>query len=192
MKLSSRVRALGALALVALSAVGGFFAYRALNPVAVVAPVPAAATGAVIADVVGQRRPAFSMTDYQGDVRAISEWDGKVLLINFWATWCPPCLEEIPGFITLQARYAGRGVQFVGVAIDERDNVREFADRLGLNYPSFQDPIAPLDLMRAYGNHQGGLPYTVLVAADGTVVFTRTGPLAKAEAERLILEQLGG
>ncbi len=186
--------AFGALLLVCASAGAGYLVYGALHPQskpAPQAPVEASALPvATPAAIVGARRPDFALPDYEGRMRRISEWDGKLLVLNFWATWCPPCLDEIPGFISLQSRYANRGVQFVGVAVDERENVVAFAKEVGLNYPSVQHPVATLDLMRAYGNTAGGLPYTVLVSPAGEILFSRAGTLPEREAEHLILKHL--
>ncbi len=186
--------AFSALLLVCASAGAGYLVYGALHPQS--APTPPASAEALPlpaanpAAIVGTRRPDFSLPDYEGRMRRVSEWDGKLLVLNFWATWCPPCLHEIPGFISLQSRYANRGVQFVGVAVDERENVVAFAKEVALNYPSVQHPVATLDLMRAYGNTAGGLPYTVLVSPAGEVLFSRTGTLPEREAEQLILKYL--
>lgn len=188
------MRAAALLALIAAAAAAGFFAYRLVGPDAVTAEAktPAVPLPAPVAEVVGDPRPDFSLPDYHGELRHASEWDGRLVVLNFWATWCPPCLEEIPEFIELQQRYGTRGVQFVGVAIDERDHVQEFAAKVGLNYPSLQHPTATLDLMRAYGNRQGGLPYTVIIGADGRIRFTRLGRLTREEAEDLIEHHLAG
>ena len=186
--------AFGALLLVCASAGGGYLVYGALHSQAKPAPqAPVEASTlpvAIPAAIVGTRRPNFALPDYEGRMRRISEWNGKLVVLNFWATWCPPCLDEIPGFISLQSRYANRGVQFVGVAVDERENVVAFAKEVGLNYPSVQHPVATLELMRVYGNTAGGLPYTVLVSPAGEVLFSHAGTLAEREAEQLILKHL--
>ncbi|HEY5700898.1 MAG TPA: TlpA disulfide reductase family protein [Gammaproteobacteria bacterium] len=187
-------RALAVLVVISTSALTGYFAHDLLTgkrqSAASIAPPPA--MPAATADLVGTRRPPFLLPDYLGNTRDVSEWDGRLLVLNFWATWCPPCLHEIPVFISLQAEYAERGLQFVGVAIDERDNVRDYADDVGLNYPSIQHPTATLDLLRTYGNRQGGLPYTVMVGSDGRILFTRLGPLTGEEARALIEKHLPG
>ncbi|MCP4044224.1 MAG: TlpA family protein disulfide reductase, partial [Gammaproteobacteria bacterium] len=67
----------------------------------------------------GKPRPEFSLNDLTGTPRRVREWDGRLLFVNFWATWCPPCLREIPTFIELQDRYGSRGLQFLGVAVQD-------------------------------------------------------------------------
>jgi len=129
------------------------------------------------------RRPDFSLPDPQGEVRHISEWDGKLLVVNFWATWCPPCLHEIPAFMKLQTAYADRGVQFLGIAIDDPENVREFARDIGLNYPTLHGQLEAIDLARAFGNSSGALPYTVVIDREGFIARRHAGPLSEEEAE---------
>ena len=132
------------------------------------------------------RRPEFSLPGNDGKVHSISEWDGKLLIVNFWATWCPPCLHEIPVFIELQERYAEYGVQFLGIAIDEAENVERFAAQIGLNYPTLYGQLDAIEIAKAYGNRSGGLPYTVLVARDGELVARHTGAMSRSQAEALI------
>ena len=135
-------------------------------------------------------RPEFWLPDPQGVRHGISEWDGKLVVMNFWATWCPPCLHEIPIFITLQERYASRGVQFLGVAIDDGDKVRAFVDKIGLNYPTLHGQLDAIEVMGAYGNKSGGLPFTVLIDPSGTIVARHPGPLDERTASALIDEFL--
>lgn len=187
-------RALGVFLLIVASAASGFFLYALMTPGKSRAPVATqvSALPQTGVEMIGKRRPSFTLPDFHGEMRDVSEWDGKLLVLNFWATWCAPCLEEIPMFVSMQARYGERGVQFVGVAIDGREQVRDFAARVGLNYPSIQHPTATLDLLRIYGNVQGGLPYTVIVSAEGRIVFTRLGAFSREEIEALIQDHLAG
>ena len=116
--------------------------------------------------VIGQRRPDFALPDPDGRMRSPSEWDGKVLVVNFWATWCPPCLEEMPAFKALQERYGPDGVQFLGIALDDADNVRRFIAELGLNYPSVYGQGDAMQVASAYGNRIGALPLMALNGGD--------------------------
>jgi thiol-disulfide isomerase/thioredoxin len=137
-----------------------------------------------------ERRPEFWLPDPQGRRHDISEWDGKLLVMNFWATWCPPCLHEIPLFIALQKRYGERGVQFLGIAIDDGDNVAAFAQQVGLNYPTLHGQLDAMEVMGAYGNNSGGLPFTVFISPSGDIAARHPGVLDEAAATALIEELL--
>ena len=136
------------------------------------------------------RRPEYAFTDLDGTPRRLSDFDGQIVIVNFWATWCPPCLHEIPGFIELQAKYAEKGVRFVGIALDDTDNVKRFAGEVSLNYPTAHGQESALDLMKAFGNKRGGLPYTVLVNREGVMTYRKAGELTLEDAEALILSHL--
>lgn len=131
-------------------------------------------------------RPAFSLPDLSGERRAIAEWDGRVLVINFWATWCPPCVEEIPELVEVQSRYGGRGVAIVGVALDERDAVEEFLEDVPVNYPILLGTTEAFEVLDAYGNERGTLPYTVIVDRDGEIRHRLPRPTDAEELARLI------
>ncbi|MDA3868675.1 MAG: TlpA disulfide reductase family protein [Gammaproteobacteria bacterium] len=135
-------------------------------------------------------RPEFAIADLNGQVRNIKEWDGQVILLNFWATWCPPCLSEIPGFIELQDQYGEQGFQVVGIAIDEEEAVREFVARLKINYPVMAAEYEALELSSRYGNQMGALPYSVFINRKGEISDKITGELSKIEAETM-LKKLG-
>lgn len=136
------------------------------------------------------QRPEFWLPDPQGVRHGISEWDGKLVVMNFWATWCPPCLHEIPMFIALQERYGKRGVQFLGIAIDDAEKVQAFADQVGLNYPTLHGQLDAIEVMSAYGNDTGGLPFSVVIDRKGVVVARHAGVLDEATATALIEELL--
>ena len=141
-------------------------------------------------DAVSAQRPAFDFVDQQGTARDVSDWDGQVVVVNFWATWCAPCLIEIPYFIAQQERLGDKGLQFVGVALDDSDKVKAFVDEIGMNYPTAHGQQNALDLMRAYGNKTGGLPFTAFVGRDGNIAFRKAGVLTEEELEEVIRELL--
>jgi len=141
-------------------------------------------------DLTGKPSPDFSLMDISGQPRNVSEWQGKVLVINFWATWCPPCREEIPHFIDLQDKYGHQGLQFLGIALEDVDNVVSFANELGINYPLLVGEQEVIKLAGKFGNRIGGLPYTVILDRSGNINFIKTGPLSVSEAERVITSLL--
>lgn len=131
-------------------------------------------------------RPAFSLPDINGKTHSISQWDGKVVMLNFWATWCPPCRHEIPAFIKLQKAFKKKGFTVVGVAIDTAQNVRDFIDPMGVDYPILHGQNKAIEIAKAYGDRLGVLPYTVIIDRTGKVVFRHPTGLTYAEAERAI------
>ncbi len=141
-------------------------------------------------DLIGVASPDFSFMDVSGQSRNISEWQDKVLVINFWATWCPPCLEEIPHFIALQEKYGAKGLQFLGIAFEGVDDVINFANKLGINYPLLIGKQEVIRLAGKLGNHFGGLPYTVILNRSGDISFIKKGSLPYSEAEQVITSLL--
>jgi thiol-disulfide isomerase/thioredoxin len=126
---------------------------------------------------------ATAMPDLEGTSQALGQWRGKVLVVNFWATWCAPCREEIPIFVRLQNRYRDRGLQFVGIALDQPEKVRPYAAELGMNFPVLIGGAGALDLARQLGNRAGVLPYTVIIDRAGNIVHTEAGAAKEAKIE---------
>lgn len=141
-------------------------------------------------NIIGTMRPAFELTDTEGKLRNVDEWNGKVLLINFWATWCPPCKKEMPAFMELQEQYADKGFQVIGIALDDLESVSDFVDTLGVNYPALIAEYAGIELSTEYGNQLGALPFSVFVDRNGKIVKTKTGELSKQQTESIILPLL--
>jgi len=131
--------------------------------------------------------PSLQLKDSDGDIVDIK---GKVILLNFWATWCPPCLNEIPGFIELQEEYGEQGFQIVGVAVDDEKLVSEFSTEMKINYTTVQGEFEAIELSSRYGNLSGGLPYSVFISREGEISDKITGELDKIRAEK-ILKRLG-
>jgi len=143
----------------------------------------------IASPAIGIQRPEFAATDLNGQMRNIREWDGKLIFLNFWATWCPPCKREIPAFIELQQQFGDRGVQFIGIAIDDEQAVREFVEQTGMNYPSLLTQAEGAGLARRYGNAAGVLPYTVIINRKGEISNTIMGELSKIRAKEIMEEQ---
>lgn len=147
-------------------------------------PVPAAAP------VNDHSLAYWSFEDMDGQERHMSEWAGKLLVVNFWATWCPPCRKEIPGFITLQNNYDNDTVQFIGIALDRADAVREYAAEQGINYPLLIGEDAVAEYMRALGNTIGALPFSAVIGPDGRVIETHQGEWSQDDVDRVIRASL--
>jgi thiol-disulfide isomerase/thioredoxin len=118
--------------------------------------------------------------------QALDQWRGKVLVVNFWATWCAPCREEIPGFIKFQDQYGARGVQFIGLAIDQKERVGPYARDIGINYPVLVGGLESMDFARQVGNVRGVLPFTLVLDRSGKVVTTEIGVLRPEKLEILL------
>ncbi|MCK4586402.1 MAG: TlpA family protein disulfide reductase, partial [Gammaproteobacteria bacterium] len=126
--------------------------------------------------------PEFNLPDVNGVLHNSHEWDGKVVILNFWATWCPPCVKETPTFVDLQEQYATAGVQFVGIAIDKKDAVLEFMDTYGVDYPMLIGEDDAINISRDYGNRYGALPYTVVINRQGQIHFVQRGEMTRENA----------
>ena len=129
--------------------------------------------------------PGFSYPDLNGRHRHSDEFDDKVVVLNFWATWCTPCRKETPEFVALQETFAG-DVQFIGIAIDDEEPVREFADTFEMNYPVLLGDIEAVSLSRRLGNRYEGLPFTVVAAPGGKVVLRHAGSLERDKLEKIL------
>jgi thiol-disulfide isomerase/thioredoxin len=129
---------------------------------------------------------AAKLPDLAGALQPLGQWRGKVVVVNFWATWCAPCREEIPLFVKLQEKYRDRGLQFIGIAIDQPEKVRPFAAELGMNFPILIGGVDALDLTRALGNRASVLPFTVVIGRDGKIVSSEVGVAKEARLEPLL------
>lgn len=140
--------------------------------------------------IIGSSRPDFSLPDVAGEVRNIAEWDGKVIAINFWATWCPPCIKEIPEFVELQHKYQSQGLQFIGIALQRPEEVLDFIKEKGMNYPVLAGEMEVIEISELYGNNIGALPYTVIIDRAGLIQYVKRGPLSMDSAESIISKLL--
>jgi thiol-disulfide isomerase/thioredoxin len=127
-----------------------------------------------------------ALPDLSGQTQQLGQWRGKVLVVNFWATWCGPCRKEIPELVRAQANHGPRGLQIVGIAIDDRDKVEPYAAEMSINYPVLVGELDAMDLARAAGNELGGLPFTVIFDRDGKPAHSELGTLDEATLVKLI------
>lgn len=135
-------------------------------------PVPEAAQTAAVNRLLAQTLP-----DAHGELHALSAWQGKPMIVNFWATWCAPCVSEMPELSALQAELSPRGIQLLGIGIDSADNIAKFASKYKISYPLLVAGTGAIEWSRTLGNQVGGLPYTVLIGRDGQVKKTYLGRL---------------
>jgi thiol-disulfide isomerase/thioredoxin len=166
----------------AVAAAGGFWLQSARQPaVATVSAAPGqdSALDAVIADLAG--RP-----------QRLDQWRGKLVVLNFWATWCPPCVKELPAFVRLQRKYGPQGLQFVGIALDGREEVAKFVAEHGIDFPVLVGEEDVARYMQRLGNTIGALPFTVVVTRDAAILHTHQGEWPEADAARVIEAALAG
>lgn len=131
-----------------------------------------------------QKLSSQSFATLDGKTASIVQWQGKVRVINFWATWCPPCREEMPEFSHVQNELTAKGVQFVGIAIDTPDNVLKFKQTTPVSYPLLIGSYDTLKLTGELGNSAMALPFTVVLDRSGKIVHTKLGRLSRPELEQ--------
>jgi thiol-disulfide isomerase/thioredoxin len=166
--------------------VGMFVGSRAPigKPADAAANAPAAGSPAASAPAAVQSLFAQSMADSAGGMQKLAQWQGKPVVVNFWATWCGPCVQEMPELSALQTELAPRHIQIVGIGIDSPTNIREFATKYKIAYPLYVAGMSGTDLSKQFGNQAGGLPYTVLIGANGQIVKTYLGKLKMEELRK--------
>lgn len=144
--------------------------------------IPAAATTPVF--------PIFelALADLNGQAQSLGQWRGKVLIVNYWATWCHPCREEMPGFSRLQDKYRDKGVQFVGISIDTADKIIEFQKTTPVTYPLLIGDITVMENSAKLGNSRQALPFTAVFDREGGLTATKLGRLSEPELERQLNE----
>ena len=134
--------------------------------------------------------PIFDLVlnDLNGQPRTLGQWRGKLLIVNYWATWCIPCREEMPGFSRLQDKYRNKGVQFVGISIDSVAKIDEFVRATPVSYPLLIGDIDVMENSAALGNTLQALPFTAVFDPQGRLFSTKLGRLAEADLERQLIE----
>jgi len=148
-------------------------------------PVPAGVTVAREGDLA----PPLRLPDLDGRPVALpGAWAGRPVLINVWATWCAPCLHELPELQRFASTQGADGVQVVGIALDDATLVRDFLQRVPVRYPILIDAPGRADAGVVLGNPKGVLPYSVLIGADGRVLRRRVGPFEPGELDGFVAD----
>jgi thiol-disulfide isomerase/thioredoxin len=158
--------------------------------------VAAAAAGILLGPLLLQKQSgaadllAASFTDLSGKPKALKDWSGRVLVCNFWATWCEPCREEIPMLVGLRGKHFAKGMEIVGIAIDSAPRIAEFTKSTPIPYPILLGAFDTAQLMRKLGNTAGGLPYTVVLDRSGAIAYRKLGAVKESELEAQLLPML--
>jgi thiol-disulfide isomerase/thioredoxin len=140
---------------------------------------------------IGDALPSLERPDVDGKPHSLNEWRGKLLLVNFWASWCGPCREEMPLLDRTQQRLAAKGFQIVGIAADNVAATKEFLDQTPVDYPILiDDPEKDADLSALFGNDHNVLPYTVLIGRDGRILARRAGNFSEAALDAWLSPRL--
>ncbi len=128
--------------------------------------------------------------DAQGQSQTLAQWDRRLLILNFWATWCGPCKEEMPILKNLQAKFGSRGLQVVGIAADTRSNVANFGKKIEVNYPLLVAETGAIEFSRRMGNRLGLLPHTLVLKPGGELVYSKLGLISESEMAEIITKNL--
>lgn len=131
---------------------------------------------------------ATTIPDEDGVPQALNQWQGKIIVLNFWATWCPPCREEMPELSELNTEYQDKNVIVIGIALDEIDLIKEFNTENHMSYPLLAAEDTGGNLAANLGNNKSALPYTVIIKPDGTVANTYFGRISKPLLEEALLK----
>lgn len=127
---------------------------------------------------------AAEFPDLDGQPQPLRQWQGKTIVVNFWATWCPPCLEEMPELSALHASHQDQNLVVLGISSDDLDKIREFAGQTPVSYPLLSGDIDAMNIGESLGNDKGVLPYTVIIAPDGSLVKSYFGLINQALLEQ--------
>ena len=139
---------------------------------------------------IGKVAPGFNLPSATEGQIKLADFKGKLVLLNFWASWCPPCRAEIPGFIKVQKEYEDKGFTILGAAIEDKEAVNAYMKEVGLNYPTVYGIEEVHGIAGIYGDPDGALPYSVLISKDQKILEVFAGFLSEAKLKKLIEKNL--
>lgn len=168
------------------SAIFGYLVFKDSQPAISLKGIPPVETSSLGSPATAIFR--LNLPDATGKAQAMEQWRGKILVVNYWATWCPPCREEMPGFSRLQEQLGAKGVQFVGISIDTADKVSEFQKQTPVSYPLLIGDSGAIDSSVTLGNSRQALPFTAVIDRQGMVAAIKLGRYAEADLERKLLQ----
>jgi thiol-disulfide isomerase/thioredoxin len=153
----------------------------------VVAPPTVAQISAAQSTTVAvQKLWADTLPDASGAPQALVRYRGQPVVINFWASWCGPCVQEMPALSSLSQQYAAKGIQFIGIGIDSAANITAFLNKVPVKYPVYVAGFGGAEITRSFGNNVGGLPFTVVVDRAGSVRYSKLGKVDEIELKRIL------
>ncbi len=136
--------------------------------------------------VSAQPLPDFEFPDVSDQQHSISEWQGKIRVINFWATWCPPCIKEMPAFVEMQDQFGSKGLQFIGIALEDKEPVKEYLAKMKINYPILIGDFAGVSLAHQLGNTVDAVPFTLIFNQKGEIIYQHQGGISKEDILEVI------
>ena len=135
----------------------------------------------------------FKLKGLDGATHTLEEWKGRVIMLNFWASWCAPCQYEIKDFVRYQEEYGDRGLQILGLGVDEARKLGNVKRTLGINYPVLVvDPVNDMHILAEWGNKKQFIPYTVVIAANGEINYIHRGQMDDLAFNEYVLPLLEG
>lgn len=136
--------------------------------------------------MVGKPAPKFNLPSSKGGQINLEDYKGKLVLLNFWASWCPPCRAEMPGFIKLQEEYKDKPFNIIGAALEDKRSADKYADEIGVNYPYAYGLEVIQKKTEAFGNLDGALPYSVLIGPDQKIISVYYGFISEEKLKKMI------
>lgn len=129
-----------------------------------------------------------ALIDSQGQAQRLSQWHGKILVVNYWATWCSPCREEMPGFSRLQDKFRDKGVQFVGISIDDAAKITEFQKETPVSYPLLIGDMTSMTDSAKLGNSRQALPFTAVFDRNGNLAMSKLGRWKESDLDSALAD----